>query len=173
MTINSRQKGADLERELAGLVHDWAGVRLIRNQEQTGSGGHDLIVHPDEVGPVADSFRRLIIECKTYQTATDAQIQKWWAQAAIQAEQAGLIPILAYRTDPAPWRVVVPISLFNPALTLATGIEYTAALSVEGFCHAIAEMSKPGCIFCSGALRLDLLDVDLDLSVLAIDLGWD
>ncbi|WP_198402725.1 hypothetical protein [Methylomonas koyamae] len=77
MTINSRQKAADTEKEFAGLVHDWAGVRLIRNLEQSSSGGYGLIVHPDEAGPVADSFRRLAIECKRYQAATDAEISKW------------------------------------------------------------------------------------------------
>jgi Holliday junction resolvase len=139
MSINSRQKGAGAEREFAGLVHDWAGVRLIRNLEQTRSGGHDLIVHPDEVGSVAESFRQLAIECKRYQTATDAQIQKWWAQAIIQAEQAGLIPVLAYRANRSPWRVVVPISLVTAALTRATQLDYTAALSIKGFCHVVVE----------------------------------
>lgn len=86
MSINSRAKGASAEREFAGLIHDWSGVRLIRNLEQTRSGGHDLIVHPDEVGSVADSFRKLAIECKRYQAATDAQIQKWWAQAEIRPD---------------------------------------------------------------------------------------
>jgi hypothetical protein len=156
MTINSRQKGTGAEREFAGLIHDWAGVRLIRNLEQTRSGGHDLIVHPDEVGSVADSFRKLAIECKRYQTATDAQIQRWWDQAATQANGAALSPVLAYRADRSPWRVVVPIALINPAHTLATGIEYTATLSVEGFCHAMAEQSKPGCPFCADPSPLDL-----------------
>ncbi len=141
MRINSRAKGASAEREFAGLVQDWASVKLIRNLEQTRSGGHDLIVHPDEIGSVADAFRRLAIECKRYQTATDAQIQKWWAQAVKQASEAGLTPILAYRANRSSWRVVVPLVLLNPAHTLSNNIQYTAALSVEGFCHALTESS--------------------------------
>ncbi|WP_198402726.1 hypothetical protein [Methylomonas koyamae] len=78
--------------------------------------------------------------------------------------------VLAYRTDRAPWRVVVPISLLNPALTLAPGIEYTATLSVQGFCHAIAELSRPDCPFCSGMCFLDLPDLDL-LPDLGLDLS--
>jgi Holliday junction resolvase len=139
MSINSRQKGAGAEREFAGLIHDWSGVRLIRNLEQTRSGGHDLIVHPDEVGSVADAFRKLAIECKRYQTATDAQIQKWWAQAVMQGDQAGLKPVLAYRANRSPWRVIVPLALVNPSLSQNSQLPYTATLSVEGFCHTLSE----------------------------------
>jgi len=139
MSINSRQKGAGAEREFAGLIHDWSGVRLIRNLEQTRSGGHDLIVHPNEVGSVADSIRKLAIECKRYQTATDAQIQKWWAQAVLQADQAGLKPVLAYRANRSPWRVVVPLVHVNPSLSQNSQLTYIATLSIEGFCHTLSE----------------------------------
>ncbi len=139
MSINSRQKGAGAEREFAGLVHDWSGVQLIRNLEQTRSGGHDLIVQPDEVGSVADYFRKLAIECKRYQTATDGQIQKWWAQAVLQADQAGLMPVLAYRADRAPWRVVVPLWVVNQAMSRNQQLSYCVTLSPEGFCHVVAE----------------------------------
>lgn len=142
MTINSRNKGASAERAFAGLIQDWTGVRLIRNLEQTRSGGHDLIVHPDETGPAADAFRQLAIECKRYQTATDAQIAKWWTQALVQADDAGLIPILAYRANRASWRVVAPISLVNNRMTQSRQIPYTVALSVEGFCHVISETAE-------------------------------
>jgi len=140
--INSRAKGASAEREFAGLIQDWVGVRLIRNLEQTRSGGHDLIVHPDETGDAADAFRQLAIECKRYQTATGGNIQKWWSQALTQAEQTGLIPILAYRADRAAWRVVVPLALLNPALSQSRQLDYTATLSIEGFCHAVSESAR-------------------------------
>lgn len=139
MSINSRAKGASAEREFASLVQDWAGVRLIRNLEQTRSGGHDLIVHPDEAGPVADSFRKLAIECKRYQAVTDGLMAKWWKQAVAQAEEAGLMPVLAYRANRSPWRVVVPLSLINRSLTEAKEIECAATLSVEAFCHCAVE----------------------------------
>jgi Holliday junction resolvase len=139
--INSRVKGSAAEREFAGLIQDWAGVRLIRNLEQTRSGGHDLIVHPDEVGPVADAFRKLAIECKRYNTVTEANIQKWWSQALIQAEQAKLAPALAYRANRASWRAVLPIWAVNPALNRNQKLGYCVTLSVEGFCHVVAENS--------------------------------
>jgi hypothetical protein len=142
--INSRAKGAGAEREFAGLVRDWTGVRLIRNLEQTRSGGHDLIVHPDEAGDAADAFRKLAIECKRYQTVTEGNLQKWWAQAAVQAEQAGLIPVLGYRPNRSPWRVVVPMGIVNPALNQNNQLSYTATLSVEAFCLVVVESSIGG-----------------------------
>lgn len=141
MSINSRAKGASAEREFAGLVHDWAGIRLIRNLEQSRGGGHDLLVHADEAGPVADAFRKLAIECKRYRAVTDGALSKFWHQAITQAEHGGLIPILAYRADRSPWRVVVPMRLLSPHLSGSTQLTYTATLSIEGFCHAVSEMS--------------------------------
>jgi Holliday junction resolvase len=183
MSINSRQKGTGAEREFAGLIHDWSGVRLIRNLEQTRSGGHDLIVHPDEVGSVAESFRQLAIECKRYQTVTDAQIQKWWAQAIIQAEQAGLKPVLAYRVNRSAWRVVVPMALINPAMVNFSKPECTVTLSVEVFCMVISEMPEVDklSIFepsdfgidLNVDLSLDGLDMDLNLDGLDMDLNLD
>lgn len=172
MSINSRQKGAGAEREFAGLVNDWSGVRLIRNLEQTRSGGHDLIVHPDEVGSVAGYFRQLAIECKRYQTATDAQIQKWWAQAALQAEQAGLIPVLAYLANRSPWRVVVPLALVNPSLSQNSQLPYTATLSVEGFCLVASEGADPVLLHVFG-FSGSLIDLDLTLPDINLDLDFD
>jgi Holliday junction resolvase len=137
--IDSRVKGASAEREFAGLVRDWTGVRLIRNLEQTRSGGHDLIVHPDEIGKAADAFRKLAIECKRYQAVTEGSLQKWWAQALTQAEQSELMPILTYRANRSPWRVVVPLALINPQLSQSQQQSYTVSLSVEGFCHVVVE----------------------------------
>ena len=93
MTINSRAKGASSEREFCKLVYEWSGVRLIRNLEQSRSGGFDLIVHDDEVGQVADSFKTLAIECKRYSRVTPGLIKTWWTQARRQAEPNGLTPV--------------------------------------------------------------------------------
>lgn len=139
MTINSRTKGATAERELAALVEDLAGVRLIRNLEQSRSGGFDLMVHPDQTGQAADTFRKLAIECKRYSSVTHSQLAGFWAQAVRQAEGAGLLPVLAYRADRSPWKVVLPACLVNPSLTHCLSYEYAITASIEGFCHFIAE----------------------------------
>jgi len=106
MTINSRAKGAGAELEFSNIIYQWSGIRLIRNLEQSRSGGHDLIVHADEVGQVADSFRTLAIECKRYGKVTPGLIKTWWQQAREQAELNGLQPILAYRADRQDWQVI-------------------------------------------------------------------
>lgn len=139
--INSRAKGSTAEREFAGLVQDWSGVRLIRNLDQTRSGGHDLLVHPNEDGPVAEAFRKLAIECKRYRAVTEGGLSKFWQQAITQAEQAKLIPILAYRADRSPWRVIVPMRVLNPHFSHSHQLGYAATLNIEGFCHVISEMS--------------------------------
>lgn len=38
-SINSRTKGATAEREFSTIIHEWSGIRLIRNLEQSRSGG--------------------------------------------------------------------------------------------------------------------------------------
>ena len=137
MTINSRAKGASSEREFCKLIYEWSGVRLIRNLEQSRSGGFDLIVHDDEVGQVADSFKTLAIECKRYSRVTPGLIKTWWTQARRQAEPNGLTPVLAYRADRQNWQVITPLCLVNATLSRNLGLESTCTMSVIGFCNVI------------------------------------
>ena len=137
MTINSRTKGASAEREFANEIHQWAGVRLIRNLEQSRSGGHDLIVHPDEVGQAADTFRTLAIECKRYGKVTPGLIKTWWQQARNQAEPYDLHPVLAYRADRQDWHVIAQLHLINSNLTRNLSLECTASMGVAAFCSII------------------------------------
>ena len=137
MTINSRAKGASSEREFCKLIYEWSGVRLIRNLEQSRSGGFDLIVHDDEVGQVADSFKTLAIECKRYSRVTPGLIKTWWTQARRQAEPNGLTPVLAYRADRQNWQVITPLHVINRTLSRNLGLESTAVLSVIGFCGVL------------------------------------
>lgn len=108
-TINSRNKGASAERELAGVLFDALGVRLVRNLDQCRGGGHDLVVAEDQEGPVCDYLNSFAIEVKRHQTATPAKISGWWDQAERQALAVGKTPLLAYRADRQSWRVVVPV----------------------------------------------------------------
>lgn len=139
--INSRTKGASAERELAGLIADELGVRLIRNLEQSRSGGHDLMVHPDETGPVASYLARYALEAKRYARATPALLKGWWTQAELQAEQCGLMPALAYRADRAAWRIVLPLSELVRELPRWPGLAFTAELSIDAFCALARERS--------------------------------
>jgi Holliday junction resolvase len=137
--INSRAKGAGAERELAGLIFDQLGVRLIRNLEQARGGGHDLVLHPDEAGPAAEALDRFAIECKRYQRITQASLVNFWQQATEQAAQVGRIPALAYRENRQPWKVMIPLAAMQPALCANPGIDWTGTLSIPGFCHVVRD----------------------------------
>jgi hypothetical protein len=97
--MNSRAKGADAERELARVIRDHLGVRMVRNLEQYRRGGHDLVPHEDETGPVAAVLGRYAIEAKRYAKASQHLLKGWWAETCVQAERVGLLPCLCYRED--------------------------------------------------------------------------
>jgi len=139
MTINSRSKGSGAELELSNIIYQWAGIRLIRNLEQSRSGGHDLIVHPDEAGACADSFRALAIECKRYGKVTPGLIKVWWQQFRNQAELNGLTPILAYRADRQDWQVIAPLHIINGSMSINLALDSTCSVSVKGFCSIIRD----------------------------------
>lgn len=141
MGARSRTKGASGELELARLIHDHLGVRLVRRLEQTRAGGHDLEVHPDETGPVADQLRRYAIECKRACTAPPAKVSAWWAQTASQAAASRRVPCLAYRIDRQDWTLVVPmreLAKTMPAWSPDT-TDYCAALTLPGWISLIRE----------------------------------
>ena len=68
--INSRTKGASSEREVAGLIHDHLGVRLVRILTQSRDGGYDLEPARNQTGPVVDCLRGVALEVKRYQAVT-------------------------------------------------------------------------------------------------------
>ena len=88
----SRTKGARGEREFLHLLGDELGESLTRNLQQTREGGADCL---QVVG--------WAIEVKRCERLSRP---KWWAQAVEQAERAGAQPMLAYRQNRQPWRVM-------------------------------------------------------------------
>ena len=96
MPINSRNKGAHFEREIAKMIYDELGVTVKRNLDQyQAAGNYDLTG--------LDGFA---LECKRYKTATIAERKVWWKQAVAQAKGEE-IPVLIYNADRQPVRVVV------------------------------------------------------------------
>jgi len=141
MPINSRSKGASSEREFSNIIYEWSGIRLIRNLEQSRGGGFDLLVHGDEVGQVADSFRTLAIECKRYSKVTPGLIKTWWQQARDQAQLNRLHPVLAYRADRQDWQVITPLYLINENLSKNLSLDSTCSMSAIALCSVVREMS--------------------------------
>ena len=140
MAINSKNKGAQAERDFANIIYEWAGIRLVRNLDQSRSGGFDLIVHDDEAGQVAEAYRGLAIEIKRHSKATPGLIKTWWQQAVNQASPKQLTPILAFRADRGQWQVIAPLYLINAAMSRDIGLDSTAVLSVSGFCGIVSEV---------------------------------
>lgn len=101
--INSREKGAAAEREFAQLVRDLTGWVLLRNLDQSRSGGHDLMAAED------CPLNRFAIEIKRHAVVRPHQVSEWWEQATQQAIKAGKTPLLACRADRGKWRVIVPV----------------------------------------------------------------
>ena len=106
---NSRRKGATGERAFAAAVLNTLGVRLVRQLDQCRAGGFDLAPEPTDDSACAVLLRGFTIECKRHRTATPGEVAAWWTQTCRQADDAGLAPLLAYRPDRAPWRVVLAL----------------------------------------------------------------
>jgi Holliday junction resolvase len=138
---HSRRKGASAERELAGLVHEQLGCRLVRRLEQTRSGGFDLAPAPGQSGAVVERLAGLALEVKRASRATPAMLREWWQQTHQQAAAAGLVPALAYRQDRAGWRVLLPLAELNSDMPapLPDSPELCVELSLAGFAAVIRE----------------------------------
>ena len=77
--------------------------------------------------------RRWAIEIKRHEQLS---IGAWWRQATQQAEQAGAVPVLAYRQSRKPWAVVVPLEKLTGKPS-----PHTAQLTLEGFAEIIRQTS--------------------------------
>lgn len=95
----SRNKGKAGERELAALLKELTG-HDVRRRVRQHDGDDDLMGLPG-----------WSIECKRYATAPLFLVAQWWRQAAEQAQQTDAMPVLFYRADRQPWRVVWPAGL--------------------------------------------------------------
>lgn len=93
MSNMQRTKGAAAEREFCGLIHANLGIKVARNLTQTRSGGGDICL------------MHMLIEVKHQKVP---KIGTWWMQAVKSAQEANKMPVLAYKIDRKPWRVIMP-----------------------------------------------------------------
>lgn len=105
MGAKSRNKGAAFEREVARLIHDWLGIEVRRNLSQYQERGLGDLVGWDGV----------VIECKRHAFATRALIDAWWRQTVAEARKALARPVLVYKADRQPVRVVVALGDLSPS----------------------------------------------------------
>ena len=127
MGAASRRKGADGERELARVLRERMGDRVVRNLQQSADGGHDLL----GAGPFALEVKR----CERL------ELSAWWRQAEEQAVAEGLIPALAWRQSRQPWRFMVPMRAIRDGEECAEGGP-AAVLDVDGFVELVEGLSE-------------------------------
>lgn len=92
----SRNKGATGERELAALLTDALGFVVQRKLGQARDGGDDI-----QVGQYRIEVKR-----------REALRLDEWCKQVEDASQPGDVPVVAYRRNGQPWRVVVPLGWF-------------------------------------------------------------
>ena len=93
--INSRNKGANGEREAAIWLQDKLGLGKIpeRNLEQIRKGGHDLI-----------GFPPFCLEIKRSETLA---LRDWWLQVTQAITNEYYIPIVMYRQNNKKWKFLI------------------------------------------------------------------
>lgn len=92
----SRNKGAAAERELATMLSDELGFAVKRKLGQARDGGDDIQIGKYRIEVKRREALRLDEWCKQVETASGPED----------------VPVVAYRRNGQPWRVVVPIDWF-------------------------------------------------------------
>jgi Holliday junction resolvase len=99
MPINSRDKGAVGERELAQFLRD-LGVPAVRGQQRSGS--------PDSPDVKCD-LTGIHLECKRVEERSAGTIYEWLAQAQRDSDGSGKIPVVAHRRNRKDWVAILPL----------------------------------------------------------------
>lgn len=120
--MSGRQKGAGAEREVAKLLEGWwaslePGVRFVRVPLSGGWGTPALRPDFQASGDLATTARRFpwTVEVKRregwslkeFLAGRRSPVWGWWAQAERQAGECGKEPMLWFRANRQPWRVLV------------------------------------------------------------------
>lgn len=102
MTINSRNKGASFERQIAIELELLTGVRFKRDLEQYRAGDHGDLIPSDPAWP-------FVLECKRYASGTGCT-PAWKAQASKAAAAEGKLPAVIFKFDRRDVRVAMPLA---------------------------------------------------------------
>lgn len=118
--VNSRTKGATFERSIARALFDELGLEFKRDLRQYQQAEYGDLVTDDPSWPYC-------LELKRYRDGPIGGLSVWWEQVEKAAQRAGQLPVLIYKYDRAPIRVV---------LTL---MDVKADVSFEDFCYLARE----------------------------------
>jgi hypothetical protein len=116
---HARNKGANAEREIFGILSEKLGFEVKRNLTQTRLDG----------GADSNDILGFSVEIKRQEKIN---IRQWWAQTV---EQAGSKqPVLFYRESRKPWKCCVTIKFFLP-ITIQLNTSGMAIIEVDDFCR--------------------------------------
>ena len=126
--VNGRQKGASFERTICNALQDDLNVKTAkRDFEQYRSADRGDILIDDNSFPYT-------IECKRYKKGSWSQ--SWWDQVEKAAEAADKEPVLVYKFDRQPIRVVMRLEhLMKDKTEQGLKVE----LDWDAFCYVARE----------------------------------
>lgn len=107
MTINSRNKGANFERQIAKELFLMTGIAFSRDLEQYRATDHGDLIADDPHWP-------FIIECKAFAAGVGCK-PSWIEQAEKAAHAAGKFPCVIWKYNNRPIRVSVPFNAIAAA----------------------------------------------------------
>lgn len=102
MTINSRNKGATFERDIARELELLTGIRFQRNLEQSRAVDHCDLIPDSDAWPYS-------LELKAYAAGNGCK-PAWREQATRAAAKTGRIPCVVYKYNRQPIRVCLPLA---------------------------------------------------------------
>jgi Holliday junction resolvase len=132
MNVNSRNKGATFERDIARELNLLTGVSFKRDIEQYRAADRGDLIADDDAWPFT-------VECKRYR-AGDGCKDAWIAQAVKAAKAAGKLPCVVFKFDRKPIRCAVPFEAIAAALDAKSDSAEWAHISLEGLAYLAREI---------------------------------
>jgi len=141
--VNSRNKGAQFERDVKNRLFDELGLEFKRVLDQWAEAGLPDLVCEDDAFP-------FVIECKRYRQGSTFANPAHWDQVCAAAKKAGKLPALVYKYDRLPERWRVPIEAMAMLATYerapSDGYDwnYAVEMKFEEFCMICRELLSNG-----------------------------
>lgn len=133
MSVDSRAKGARVERDIAHILEGLTGVKFLRNLEQSRSADQGDLIPDDPAWPFS-------IEIKA-RAAGISCLAAWKAQSARSAEACGKLPAVVFKFDRQPIRVAVQFKALAQACGATFGdADEWAEITLPGLAYLAAEM---------------------------------
>jgi hypothetical protein len=119
--VNGRVKGSRAEREFAAMLELWwrdvePGCRFVRTPLSGGWGGPQVragfrasgdLMTTAQKFPFTVEVKRREISYREFLAGRASPVWGWWVQAQGQAREQGSEPMLVFRTNNSPWRMLL------------------------------------------------------------------